>query len=200
MYEQPRPLATTGRDACASTVHRLEKRAAVAIPVGPGSTQHGSRLADTAQPPARHRSSPAEAAADMDGLCATRGQHRCWQSPPCTEERLAPLGDAAGRGRQSVHPEGQSNLVKPSGPVSTDNVLRLLDYQQHRCALTGRALRPETASLDHIIPIRCDGQHVIENTQVLHSDVNRAKGSLTNMEFIRLCGEVVAHVTAGDRG
>jgi 5-methylcytosine-specific restriction endonuclease McrA len=86
--------------------------------------------------------------------------------------------------------------MRPQGPVSTDNVLRLLEYQHHRCALTGRELTPETAALDHIIPIRCDGQHVIENTQVLHSDVNRAKGSLTNVEFIQLCREVAAH-TAG---
>jgi len=85
--------------------------------------------------------------------------------------------------------------VKPSGPVSTDNVLKLLDRQQYRCALTDRELTPETAALDHIIPIRCDGEHVIENTQVLHKDVNRAKGSLTNEEFIKMCHEVVDHAT-----
>ncbi|MEX0718369.1 MAG: HNH endonuclease signature motif containing protein [Planctomycetaceae bacterium] len=83
--------------------------------------------------------------------------------------------------------------MKPHGPVSTENVLRLLDYQRHRCALTGRGLTPETSSLDHIVPIRCGGEHVIENTQVLHGDVNRAKGSLTNAEFIQLCREVAAH-------
>jgi 5-methylcytosine-specific restriction endonuclease McrA len=87
--------------------------------------------------------------------------------------------------------------MRPQGPVSTNNVLRLLEYQHYRCALTGRELTPETSALDHIIPIRCGGVHVIENTQVLHSDVNRAKGALTNDEFIRLCREVAAH-TAGE--
>jgi hypothetical protein len=40
------------------------------------------------------------------------------------------------------------------------------------------------------VSIRCGGEHVIENTQVLHKDVNRAKGSLTSDEFIGLCREV----------
>ena len=91
-------------------------------------------------------------------------------------------------------------MVKPQGPVSTDNVLQLLESQQYRCALTGRDLTPDTAALDHIIPIRCDGEHVIENTQVLHKDVNRAKGSMTNCEFIGMCEEVVTHVVGKQGG
>lgn len=83
--------------------------------------------------------------------------------------------------------------MKPQGPVLTDNVLQLLEYQRHCCALTGRQLTPDTSSLDHIVPIRSGGEHLIENTQVLHSNVNRAKGSLTNDEFIQLCHEVAAH-------
>ena len=78
----------------------------------------------------------------------------------------------------------------PRGRVSTENVLRLLEKQQYRCALTGRRLTPQTAALDHIVPIRFGGEHLIENAQVLHKDVNRAKGSLTSDEFIGLCREV----------
>jgi len=70
-------------------------------------------------------------------------------------------------------------------------VLDLLERQRFRCALTGRALTPESAALDHIVPIRCGGEHVIENAQVLHKDVNRAKGSMTTEAFVALCGEVV---------
>lgn len=81
--------------------------------------------------------------------------------------------------------------------MTTANVLRLLAWQCYRCALTGRELTPETASLDHIIPVRCGGEHRIENAQVLHRDVNRAKTTMTNDEFVRLCREVVAHVTTG---
>lgn len=90
--------------------------------------------------------------------------------------------------------------MKPYGPVSTENVLRLLEHQDHRCALTERELTPETSSLDHIVPIRCGGEHAIENTQVLHSEVNRAKGSLTNAEFIELCREVVEHIDSKSEG
>ena len=105
------------------------------------------------------------------------------------------MGDTASVGRKPVHPETQAELVgttAPRGPVSTENVLRLLEHQQYLCALTGRKLTPQTAAIDHIVPVRRDGEHVIENAQILHKDVNRAKGSLTSQEFIDLCREVVA--------
>lgn len=78
-----------------------------------------------------------------------------------------------------------------TGDVSIENVLRLLEAQQYRCALTGRRLTPQNAALDHVVPVRFGGEHVIQNAQVLHKDVNRAKGSLTNEEFIGVCREVV---------
>ena len=85
--------------------------------------------------------------------------------------------------------------MRPSGRVTTANVLQLLEHQRHCCALTGRELTPDTASLDHIIPVRCGGEHVIENTQVLHKDVNRAKTTMTNDEFVQLCREIVEHAS-----
>ena len=81
---------------------------------------------------------------------------------------------------------------RSSGSVGIGTILDLIERQDFRCALTGRKLEPQTASLDHIIPLTQNGQHVIENTQVLHKDVNRAKGTLTNDEFLALCREVVA--------
>lgn len=99
------------------------------------------------------------------------------------------MGDSPQGAGESVHPQAESELVK--GDVSVENVLRLLEAQQYRCALTGRSLTPQTAALDHVIPVRFGGQHAIENAQVLHKDVNRAKGSLTNEEFIGMCREVV---------
>jgi 5-methylcytosine-specific restriction endonuclease McrA len=90
---------------------------------------------------------------------------------------------------EPVHPEAGSQVV--TGDVSIENVLRLLEAQQYRCALTGRSLTPQSAALDHVVPVRFGGEHVIQNAQVLHKDVNRAKGSLTNEEFIGMCHEVV---------
>ena len=79
------------------------------------------------------------------------------------------------------------------GSVNPQAILLLLERQQYRCALTARALTPETASLDHIVPVCRGGEHRIENTQVLEHSINRAKGTLTNDEFIALCGEVWRH-------
>ncbi len=78
--------------------------------------------------------------------------------------------------------------------VNAQAVLVLLEQQAFRCALTGRRLEPETAALDHVIPVSRGGEHCIDNTQVLERTVNRAKGTLTNGEFIALCSEVVRRV------
>ena len=105
------------------------------------------------------------------------------------------LGQPSAESSASVHPKSDWSALRPSGKVTTNNVLRLLEFQRHRCALTGRKLVPETASLDHIVPVRSGGAHAIENTQVLHRDVNRAKSTMTNEEFIQLCCEVAKHAS-----
>ena len=83
--------------------------------------------------------------------------------------------------------------MKPQGKITTKSVLALLEHQNFRCALTGRKLTPQEASLDHIVPVRDGGQHVIENTQVLHRSVNKAKSVLPNDVFIQMCKEVAEH-------
>lgn len=106
---------------------------------------------------------------------------------------LAILGQPLAPRGTPLHPQSPESSSRPCGPVNVANVLRLLECQQYRCALTGRRLTPETASLDHIIPVRCGGEHLVENTQVLHKGVNKAKTTMTNGEFIQLCREVVEH-------
>ncbi len=78
------------------------------------------------------------------------------------------------------------------GDISCHGVYALLAKQNYCCALTGRPLRPSDASLDHVLPVSRQGLHRLENAQVLHQDVNRAKGTLTNVEFVALCREVAA--------
>ena len=106
---------------------------------------------------------------------------------------VAILGQSPAPSEFAICPEIVAGGASPQGPVNVANVLRLLERQQYRCALTGRLLTPDTASLDHIVPVRCGGEHRVENTQVLHKDVNRAKTTMTNGEFIQLCREVVEH-------
>jgi len=81
----------------------------------------------------------------------------------------------------------------PGSSISMQDILSLIEHQGYRCALSDRELTPETAALDHVMPVSRGGEHQIENAQVLHKEVNRAKGTLTNEEFVQLCCEVAAH-------
>ena len=173
--------------------HGLSQRTDAWRPLVTGSSQHGARLAHPPQPSTNQRQPTDDCQANVDGVRPSGDGNRCYESQPFTKERLAPVGDTPGKTGQPVHPQTSENVVmvgQPTGPVSTDNVLRLLEHQHYRCALTGRVLTPETASIDHILPIRLGGTHTIENAQVLHKDVNRAKGSMTSEEFVGLCREV----------
>ena len=77
--------------------------------------------------------------------------------------------------------------------TASQNELRsLIESQQCCCALSGVAVRPDTAELDHINPITSGGSNTIDNLQVLHVVVNRMKGTLSNREFITWCRMVAA--------
>lgn len=160
-----------------------------------GGTQHGSGLAYSPQPTASQKESSDDSTPDVDcvGLIGDRDYRQ--EGEPGQQHRMASMGQRKGDSATTVHSEERADLV--GMPVSTTNVLALLERQRFRCALTGRLLTPQTAALDHIVPIRCGGGHVIENTQVLHKDVNRAKGSLTNEEFVALCREVMQWADGG---
>jgi 5-methylcytosine-specific restriction endonuclease McrA len=100
------------------------------------------------------------------------------------------LGQPPAANQSAVRPETKASVGKPTGKINVKNVLQLLEHQSYQCALTGRILTPEIASLDHIVPVRDGGEHVIENTQILHRDINRAKSILSNADFIQMCREV----------
>lgn len=76
------------------------------------------------------------------------------------------------------------------------DLLQMLQAQAYRCSLSGRVLTPATASLDHILPVSRNGRHAIENTQILDKQVNRAKATMTNEEFVAMCRDVVAWADA----
>ena len=81
----------------------------------------------------------------------------------------------------------------PGTVVTAHEVHALLVQQDFRCALTGAALKPTDAAMDHILAVSRNGTHTIDNAQILRKDVNRAKGTLTNEEFLKLCRAVVRH-------
>ena len=192
--ERNEALATRGRPSGQSASNGPCQRPHALRPMVDGSHEHGARLANPSQPPASQGQQTCRGPSDVEGIRPTRGRDSGYQEEPRKEERVASVGQSPGDSRQSLHPQEQAdlvNVVKPTGAVSIETVLRLLEHQRYRCGLTGRLLTPQTSALDHIMPIRFGGEHVIKNTQVLHKDVNRAKGSLTSDEFIGMCREVV---------
>jgi hypothetical protein len=83
-------------------------------------------------------------------------------------------------------------MAKPKA-VTAKMILEMIEHQGRRCALSGRELTPETASLDHIMPLSRGGVHDLGNLWVVDHRVNTAKGTLTVDEFIALCQEVTDH-------
>jgi len=77
--------------------------------------------------------------------------------------------------------------------VTATEIMKLLERQQFRCALSGRELTPATASLDHIVPLAKGGSHTIDNLWVVDQQINIAKGTLPLDEFLRVCAEVIRH-------
>lgn len=96
-------------------------------------------------------------------------------------------------GRLSAEQRSKADQVK-GGKISTAQIMRLIEEQEYKCALSGVELTPKDAALDHKMPLARGGSHTIDNAQVLHADVNRAKGSLTNDEFIAMCRRVALHM------
>lgn len=77
--------------------------------------------------------------------------------------------------------------------ITANDLMRLLRMQEYRCALTGDTLTPSNCSLDHIEPFsRHEGNHVLDNLQLVTDAVNRAKGTMNNREFIDMCLKVAA--------
>lgn len=76
----------------------------------------------------------------------------------------------------------------------------IVETQKYRCALTGRDLTPDIAALDHCTPVSRGGSlSDTSNLQVVHVQINGAKGIMTNSEFIAMCREVVAFIDSQNR-
>jgi len=84
-------------------------------------------------------------------------------------------------------------MGRPKGSKSTvraSDLMAMLEKQEYKCALSGRPLTPETASIDHILPICKGGDHELANLWIVDSTLNRSKHTLTLDEFVELCRDV----------
>jgi CRISPR/Cas system Type II protein with McrA/HNH and RuvC-like nuclease domain len=77
--------------------------------------------------------------------------------------------------------------------VGMKDLRAMLMKQNYQCALTGKELTPENCSIDHVVPLCKGGAHALENAQLVVAEGNRAKGSLTDEEFLELCSDVVVY-------
>lgn len=87
----------------------------------------------------------------------------------------------------------EDHLRKSGIPMSRhEEFWRKLEDQDFRCYYTGRALVPGVnMSLDHRTPTSRGGSKTdIDNCVWCDRDINSFKGSLTEDEFIQLCGEI----------
>jgi 5-methylcytosine-specific restriction endonuclease McrA len=78
------------------------------------------------------------------------------------------------------------------GRATAESLMGLIKSQEYRCQLSGILLEPSTAALDHKIPVSSGGTDSIENLQWVSCEVNRAKGSMEQQEFITMCKRVAS--------
>ena len=77
-------------------------------------------------------------------------------------------------------------------PITGTRIMKMIERQGFRCAVTGRTLTPKTASLDHIVPLKDGGDNNMGNVQIVHADANAAKGTMSMERFVALCRDVAA--------
>ena len=83
--------------------------------------------------------------------------------------------------------------VKVQQPYTCEDVVNKLG-KKPRCYLTGKIInlnKPETYSLDHVVPVSKGGSNELENLQITCSEANSAKANLTLNEFYALCRKVL---------
>lgn len=91
---------------------------------------------------------------------------------------------------RSANIRGRNNRVKKF------TLAQLLEKigKEPKCYLTSRPIdlsKPDSYSLDHIVPASKGGESTLENCALLCKEANCAKQDLSVQEFIKLCKEVI---------
>ena len=85
-----------------------------------------------------------------------------------------------------------------SGRVTTAKLRGLVVHQEFRCALSGRKLTPSNTQADHIKPACDGGSDDMSNVQLLRTEVNQAKGAMSQEEFVAMCCDVADRTRRGE--
>ena len=107
--------------------------------------------------------------------------------------------DIDGEGYDSIGGLQNANTLRTSAASANDKVTakrlhQLLVEQRFKCKYTGIKLTPETASLDHVVPVSEEfNGHTMDNVVWVHTCVNIMKGTLSLEEFIQWCKQITEH-------
>jgi len=86
--------------------------------------------------------------------------------------------------------------VRGRDVLTLEELREILRRQDFRCALTGQRLTPTNFALDHVVPVVEGGDFTADNSQLVLKTVNRAKNTMSQAEFIKMCRQVARHFAA----
>jgi hypothetical protein len=124
-------------------------------------------------------------------------------SPTAVAKRLGLSGSTKGVSKRltqiakamgfSVIKELGVAAVQDNSRATATQLKELVERQKYKCALSGLSLTPETAQLDHVVALSDGGSNCIDNLQWLDAVVNRAKGTMSQDDFVMMCVRVAKH-------
>lgn len=115
------------------------------------------------------------------------------QNDIATCNRVEQEGNAGGGGTQMEKRKRRSLMAKKQLQINREQLVKLIEDQEYRCKLSGIELTPQTASLDHTVPVSMGGEHVVSNVAWVHTEINRMKGQMSVEEFVSMCNRVAQY-------
>ena len=102
-------------------------------------------------------------------------------------------------GKKDKSMKTSCSTKRRSALVTAKQLQEKLKDQSFKCALTGMELTPALSSLDHVDPRSLGGDDDIANLQIVLPCVNKAKGTMSQRQFVSMCHAVARQVAdAGD--
>ena len=94
--------------------------------------------------------------------------------------------------RRFQHLAMAANKRYKTSTITAMDLWKIAKKQKLICALTEVKLTSENISVDHILPKLLGGKNVPSNIRLVTKNVNFAKHTMTDKEFVELCRRVMA--------